>query len=154
MRPQPLIRKVRFEIRPWDDGPDPARELLPYVDEVSLVELVSGYEHAAGHDVPGQYAGLVLDRFAFGDLTAYLSGRPDSAHRAGSGTIALLGCDCGEVGCWPLNAQVVAADDVVTWRGFVQPYRPGRDYADFGPFVFRRDQYERAVREAVTASAR
>jgi hypothetical protein len=51
------------------DGPAPARELLLYVDNVSLVELVSGYEHAAGFDVPGAYAGLVLDHHKFGDLT-------------------------------------------------------------------------------------
>ncbi|MGC4748407.1 hypothetical protein ACLQ28_22540 [Micromonospora sp. DT201] len=151
MRTQPLNRKVRFEIRPWGGGPDPARELLPYVDNVSLVDLVSGYEHAAGHDVPGQYAGIVLDHFNFGDLTGYLTGRPDSAYWARKGAIALLGCDCGEVGCWPLQAQVVTTDDVVRWRGFVQPHRPKRDYGDFGPFVFRRNQYERAVLEAAAA---
>jgi hypothetical protein len=61
--------------------------------------------------------------------------------------IALLGCDCGEVGCWPLEAQVLVDDDLVIWRGFAQPYRPRRDYGSFGPFVFRRNQYDRAVRE-------
>jgi hypothetical protein len=146
---QPIIRKVRFEIRRWGDGLDPARELLPYVDNVSLVDLVSGFEHAAGHDVPGMYAGIVLDHFNFGDLTAYLTGRPESAYWAGKGVIALLGCDCGEVGCWPLEARVTTSDDSVMWRGFAQPHRPKRDYKDFGPFVFRRNQYERAVREAV-----
>lgn len=151
----PLIRKVRFDIRPWGDGPDPARELLPYVDNVSLVKLVSGFEHAAGYDVPGQYAGLVLDHFKFGDLTAYLAGEPGS-YWSGEGVIALLGCDCGEVGCWPLEARVLCDDDWVTWRGFAQPFRPKRDYGTFGPFVFRRSQYERAAREVdavVTSSA-
>ncbi|WP_328422774.1 hypothetical protein OG470_09450 [Micromonospora sp. NBC_00389] len=126
---------------------------MPYVDDVSLVDLVSGFEHAAGHDVPGAYAGLVLDHFNFGDLAAYLAGRPDSAYWARMGVINLLGCDCGEVGCWPLDAQVVTADDSVTWRGFAQPHRPKRDYGSFGPFVFRRNQYERAVREAVAATS-
>ncbi|HEX5596933.1 MAG TPA: hypothetical protein VFX61_13090 [Micromonosporaceae bacterium] len=153
MRNQPLIRKVRFEIRPWGDGPDPARELLPYVDKVSLVDLVSGFEYAAGHDVPGTYAGVVLDHFNFGDLTTYLTGRPDSTYWSEKGVIALLGCDCGEVGCWPLEAQVITAEDSVFWRGFSQPYRPQRDYGDFGPFVFGRKQYERAVREAVAAAS-
>ncbi|MEV0427737.1 hypothetical protein [Micromonospora sp. NPDC050495] len=151
MPTQPLIRKVRFEVRPWGHGPDPARELLPYVDNVSLVDLVSGFERAAGHDVPGAYAGIVLDHFNFGDLGAYLTGRPDSAY-CGKGVIALLGCDCGEVGCWPLEAQVITTEESVIWRGFSQPYRPQRDYGDFGPFVFRRNQYERAVRAAVAAS--
>jgi hypothetical protein len=70
--PQLPIRKVRFDIRQWPDGSGPAPELLPYVDDVSLVQLVSGYERAAGFDVPGGYAGVVLDHFAFGDLAAYL----------------------------------------------------------------------------------
>lgn len=152
MSTQPLTRKVRFEIRPWGQGPDPARELLPYVDNVSLVDMVSGFEHASGHDVPGAYAGIVLDHFNFGDLTAYLTGRSDSAYRSRRGVIALLGCDCGEVGCWPLEAQVITTEDSVMWRGFSQPYRPQRDYGDFGPFVFRRNHYERAVREAMAAS--
>jgi hypothetical protein len=143
-----LIRKVRFDVRPWGDGPDPARELLPYIDSVSLVDLVCGFERAAGDDVPGAYAGIVLDHFNVGDLTAYLSGHPDSAYWAKRGVIALLGCDCGEVGCWPLEARVVVDEDLVTWRGFAQPYRPKRDYGSFGPFAFRRSQYERAVREA------
>jgi hypothetical protein len=145
----PVIRKVRFEVRPWGNGPDPSRELLPYVDDVSLVDLVSGYEHAAGYDVAGKYAGLVLDHFNFGDLSSYLTGHPDSAYWAKIGAVALLGCDCGEVGCWPLQVEVLTADDVVTWRGFTQPYRPRRDYGTFGPFVFRRTHYEHSVRKAV-----
>lgn len=94
----PPLRRVRFDIRPWGrpwgDDPDPERELLPCVNDVSLVDLISGYEHAAGFDVPGAYAGLVLDRFNVGDLTAYLLGRPDSAFWTKVGAILLLGCDC------------------------------------------------------------
>ncbi|MFG1857038.1 hypothetical protein ACGFJT_34740 [Actinomadura geliboluensis] len=153
MPTSPLIRKVRFDVRPWGDGPAPARELLPYIDNVSLVDLVSGFEHAASHDAPGAYAGIVLDHFNFGDLATYLMGQPDSAYWAKRGVIALLGCDCGEVGCWPLEARVFIDDDLVVWRGFAQPHRPGRDYGSFGPFTFRRNQYERAVREATALTA-
>ncbi|MEN3615866.1 hypothetical protein AAH979_41060 [Plantactinospora sp. ZYX-F-223] len=150
MPPLMPIRKVQFKIRPWGPGPDPGRELLPYVDDVSLVDLISGYERAAGFDVPGAYAGVVLDHFNFGDLASYLVGQPDSTYWADKGVIALLGCDCGEVGCWPLEAQVIIDADLVTWRGFVQPFRPRRDYGAFGPFTFRRNQYERAVREVAS----
>jgi hypothetical protein len=147
--PSPLpVRRVRFAVRPWGDSSDPARELLPIVDNVSLVDLVSGYEHAAGFDASGAYAGVVLDHFNFGDLNAYLIGQPDSGYWARKGVIALLGCDCGEVGCWPLESQVLIENDLVTWRGFVQPFRPERDYGSFGPFTFRRSQYEGAVRAA------
>ncbi|VTR76625.1 hypothetical protein [Cellulomonas hominis] len=57
----------------------------------------------------------------------------------------LLGCDCGEVGCWPLEADVVLTDHQVTWSGFAQPHRPAWSYAGVGPFVFDRRQYEDAV---------
>jgi hypothetical protein len=84
--PPPLVvRKVRFEVRPWGNGTPPGRELLPYVDDVSLVDLVSGYEHAARYDVAGEYAGLVLDHFNFGDLASYLTGQPDSSYWARRG---------------------------------------------------------------------
>jgi hypothetical protein len=43
---------------------------------------------------------------------------------SGFGVIALLGCDCGEVGCWPLESPVLVDDGPVTWRGFTQPFRP------------------------------
>ncbi|MEV0136117.1 hypothetical protein AB0H83_47735 [Dactylosporangium sp. NPDC050688] len=149
----PPVRKIRFDVRRWGDDPDPARELLPYIDNVSLVDLISGYEHAAGYDVPGAYAGIVLDHFNFGDLTGYLTGEPHSAYWAKRGVIALLGCDCGEVGCWPLEARVLLDDTLVTWRAFSQPFRPQRDYGTFGPFTFRRSQYERAIREAIAIAS-
>jgi hypothetical protein len=30
----------------------------------------------------------------------------------------LLGCDCGEVGCWPLEARIIADAETVIWTGF------------------------------------
>jgi len=132
------IRRVSFDVDLWDGGP--ARALTPYVDRVSLVDLVSAYERAAGYDIPCSYAGLVVDHFDYGDLTAYLTGR--------EGSVALLGCDCGDVGCWPFQARVETGKHV-TWRAFNQPHRPKRDYTCFGPFTFDRSQYDAAVRRAV-----
>lgn len=126
---------------------------MPYVDNVSLVDLVSGYEHAAGYDIPGRYAGLVLDHFNYGDLTSYLTGRPDSPYWSKLDAISLLGCDCGEVACWPLQADVSASRDLIAWRGFTQPNRPTRDYGSFGPFTFRRTQYDHAARQAAETTA-
>ncbi|MFB7718503.1 hypothetical protein [Nocardia sp. NPDC056100] len=41
------------------------------------------------------------------------------------------------------------------WNSFGPPYDTDRDYRAFGPFLFDRDQYDRAVRafsiEAATA---
>ena len=62
----------------------------------------------------------------------------------------LLGCDCGEVGCWPLEARISLTDETVMWSDFSQPHRDAWNYTDFGPFRFARDQYEAAIRDAVS----
>src|SRR5690606_20665680 len=88
------------------------------------------------------------EHFDFGDLRAYYLGagvrqRPDA------GSAWLLGCTCGEVGCWPLSARVSAGEDRVEWAGFSQPHRPDWVYEDLGVFAFERHQYERAVSTAI-----
>lgn len=135
---------MSFQVEPWDEHG--GHELVPYVDDVRLLDLVSTYERAAHFDVAGQYAGLVLDHFNYGDLGEYLTGESRGGFGGKPGTIALLGCDCGEVGCWPLLTQVVINNDLVTWRDFTQPHRPQRDYTPFGPFTFNRPQYLKAIR--------
>jgi hypothetical protein len=132
--------QIVFEIRRWDET---GRELVPLVDGVSLVDLVSEFEHAAGDQPAGGYAGLVLDHGNFGDLGNYLHGKPDSPYRRDA--VALLGCNCGDVGCWPLQAQIHADASSVTWTTFTQPHRPDRNYTPFGPFTFRRPQYDKAI---------
>ena len=61
------------------------------------------------------------------------------------GGIYVLGCDCGEAGCWPLLCRVRLAGDTVIWDQFRQPHRPTRDYTQFGPFVFDAEQYRTAA---------
>ncbi len=119
------------------------------VDGVALADLAERFESARDYNPAGGYGGLIPAYFNFGDLTAYFMGRADRQFPAPRRAY-LLGCgDCGEVGCWPLEAAVVVTDDAVTWAGFRQPHRPDRDYTGFGPFVFDRRQYEQAVRAAV-----
>lgn len=133
------LNLIRFEVRLWAGGPD--RELLPFVDDLSLADLVAQYEQAAAHDTAGGYAGLVLENLDYSDLTGYLTGM--------SNPVAVLGHNCGEVDCWSLQAEIQAGDDLVVWQGFSQPHRPARDYGSFGPFQFRRGQYDHAVREVL-----
>jgi hypothetical protein len=59
--------------------------------------------------------------------------------------VYLLGCQCGEVGCWPLLARIRAEDESVVWDSFEQPNRKDRNYSGFGPFVFDAEQYREAV---------
>ena len=65
--------------------------------------------------------------------------------------VAILECECGCEGCWPLEARIVGNASTVTWSDFKQPHR-GPDHPDgewiysgFGPFIFGRSQYEKAL---------
>ncbi|MEZ0447942.1 hypothetical protein [Cellulomonas sp. ICMP 17802] len=141
-----MTSAVSFEVGDFEGRA--AVRLTPVVDGVSLVELVGAFEAAAGYEVAGGYDGLVLDQFRFGDLDSYLLGGEDWP---GRGTASLLGCDCGDVGCWPLDARVTVAGGRVVWDEFRQPHRPQRDYAGFGPFVFEEAAYRAAIDAAAAA---
>lgn len=123
-------------------------QVVPFVDGVSLLERVGDHEREQGHDLAGKYAGLAPAHFQFGDLSAYYLGLEDDQWPE-SGRVAFLGCECGEVGCWPLEASVVVTDQAVAWFNFGQPFRPDWDYSGFGPFVFERGQYDPAVVDAI-----
>jgi hypothetical protein len=128
-----------------------AKSLIPYIDGTPLIELVAVYEVDRGYEPAGGYGGLIPAHFNFGELTLYYEARaarqwprPERAW--------LLGCDCGDVGCWPLTARVTVTAERVTWSNFEQEHRPSRDYTGFGPFVFDHAQYANAVTEAAEAS--
>ena len=61
------------------------------------------------------------------------------------GKIAVLGCGCGDVGCWPLRVRIKLRDDVVIWDGFEQPHLPAWRYDELRPFVFDRQRYVAAL---------
>jgi hypothetical protein len=63
----------------------------------------------------------------------------------------LLGCDCGEVGCWPFTARITVKPTEVTWSNFSQDHRSERGYEGFGRFTFDQHQYASAVADAVEA---
>lgn len=121
---------------------------MPYVDGVPLIDLVETHEENAQFDVVGGYGGIEPRNFDFGDLRRYYLGEQTDQWPA-PGKVWLLGCECGEAGCWPLEATINATPDVVTWSGFRQPHRPDRDYTGVGPFRFSAEQYAAEVDAAV-----
>ena len=147
MRTRPLD-VVGFDLTPWGHG---LHHLTPAVNGVSLVELVSAYEVERDYEPANGYDGIVWGLIKLYDLSGYLLGRQGYPR---SGLVQLLSCECGEWGCWPLQARLVTNDGLVTWDTFVQPHRPGRDYSGFGPLVFDVDQYGAAVADIVAALTR
>lgn len=144
----------------WEGEEDTA---LVLVNGTPLVELVRRWEDVAAQatgerSLAGSYAGLPA-RFAEEIQTAWLGGS--------GGRVTLLGCECGEPGCWPLLARVEVDGEEVRWLDFQQPHRAQKEadplnsqrpptpfwsYAGFGPFVFERAAYTRAVRSLGRAS--
>lgn len=91
-------------------------------------------------ELAGSYTGIPAYEWA------YLPDEDDE------GRVAVLGCTCGVVACWPLLVRITWKAGTVVWSDFQQPNR-GWSYERLGPFTFAREQYETAV-AAVTAAHR
>ncbi|MEV7931143.1 hypothetical protein [Kitasatospora sp. NPDC088779] len=118
-------------------------EVVPYIDGTPLTDLIDQFETDAEMQPSGDaYGGLIPQFFQFGSMEDHFHGRSNGA--TGPKT-PVLGCECGEWGCWPLMASITVTPDHVTWDSFEQPHRKTRDYSGFGPFQFDRLQYADAV---------
>jgi hypothetical protein len=138
-----MFNLLYFEVSPLDD---PTRQVVPVIDAVSLSDRVTAFETARGYTDPaGGYGGIVPIFMNYGPLDAYFLGRGIFPCRQDDGTQYLLGCQCGEVGCWPFMGRIVATEETYRWECFGNPCRSARDYGDFGPFLFERQAYEAAV---------
>ena len=121
----------------------------PIINGIQLREIARAVElpfaQAEGSpDLAGSYKGLNDVRHAG------FPWAPD--HFLVDGRVILLGCTCGDVGCWPLSAQVEISDSTVVWRDFGMPFRSW-DHSSIGPFVFDKARYVEALERAVRGEA-
>jgi hypothetical protein len=120
--------------------------VVPAIDGIALTQLISTFEREHGFQPENGYGGLVPQHYNYGPLDRYFMGDFDAgSHWKNLGGVWLLGCECGEVGCWPLQCRLRSDGPMITWDSFRQPHRPERDYSQFGPFIFAQDQYKAAV---------
>ena len=140
-----MVSRLAFQKKVIENG---AVSLVPEVDGIALTDIVARFETGFDDSPVGGYGGIVPQHFRFGDLSRCYLGLEDKQWPA-PGQAWLLGCECGEVGCWPLSARIAVTDATVVWSGFSRPHRPHRDYTSLGPFEFDRAQYDAAVRVAV-----
>ena len=140
--------KISFLVERSGDHQPSVYAVVPTIDGTALTDLVAEFESNRHLEPAGGYGGIVPQLYNYGPLARYLMGEfgLDSSW-AGMGGIYVLGCDCGEVGCWPLVCRVKIEDQSVVWDEFKQPHRPERDYSEFGPFVFDLFQYRSAIKE-------
>jgi hypothetical protein len=141
------ICTLSFAIEPLSDD-DPVPSIVPIVNGVRLTALVEQFERECHYEPLGGYAGIVPTHFDFGPLDQYFLAT--TADPLFANKHWLLGCECGEVGCWPLEARIVTNEREVIWERFKQPFRPERDYSFFGPFRFDNVQYRQSVIEVAS----
>ena len=133
---------LSFAVQPFEG----TFSVTPMVNASLLSQLASVFEVEHHFEPAGGYGGLIPSWFNYGDLHSYfLGGSQPESYFGKMGSIYILGCECGEVGCWPLVCRVHKSTDEVIWDSFQQPHRPERDYSKFGPFLFERQQYHDAL---------
>ncbi len=141
--------RISFTVQPFEG----ATAVIPVVDGTPLSEMISAFEREQHFEPAGGYGGLIPEWFKYGALDRYFLGEFEKdSYFARLGRVYVLGCQCGEVGCWPLLARISVGDASVTWDSFQQPHHKERDYSGFGPIVFDTQQYREAV--AALRSAR
>ena len=127
-----------------DELPDTV-EVVPVVDATRLTDLIHNFERETRMERRAvSYGGLIPAFFKFGPARVHFTASQGAFVRP-PGKVPLLGCSCGEWGCWPLLARVTTTAVEVRWSDFEQPFRRDRDYSAFGPFVFDRQDYDRAL---------
>jgi hypothetical protein len=130
-----LVQRVEHEVA-----------IIPILNAAPLTDMILSFERENRYEPAGGYGGLIPQHFKCGPLDRYFLGDfEENSYFGDLGRIYLLGCNCGEVGCWPLAARVIPGAGSVVWDSFQQPHRPERDYSHFGPFVFNARQYRQAV---------
>jgi hypothetical protein len=133
--------EIRFDYQ--QHGDRDVLEIIPRIDGAPLTDLIDRFETDAGMQPAGNaYGGLIPRFFRFGPMEDHFHGRSTSA--MGPKT-PVLGCECGEWGCWPLMSRITVTAELVTWDSFEQPHRKARDYTAFGPFRFDRHLYDDAL---------
>lgn len=114
-----------------------------------LVEIAAAFEAEQGWDPAGGYDWLATDGLR--PARSRLLAKVADDWRGDGRTVVLVCGVCGEEGCWPLLARIVADDDQFVWRDFFQPHRSERDYAGLR-FSFDRGAYESEIDRAFTGS--
>lgn len=123
-------------------------EVIISINETSLIDLARTAEQPWADregkpDLAGSYTGL--GPWAIGGSSTHFLDNPHAVWFDDGDTV-LLGCDCGEWGCWPLVAHIDVTHTHVAWSRFRQGHREW-DLSALGPFVFARTEYEEALRK-------
>lgn len=117
-----------------------------YINGVNLIDTLTVFEtkmveQTNDSAMPGHYMGLDPQEL-YQNLMNPEKYSWDDKHRS-----LVLGCVCGDEGCWPMHVDVRKKRDHIIWTDFENRFRNGEfdivwDYSEIGPFVFDRKAYE------------
>jgi len=119
-----------------------------FVNGRNLIDILKEVEmpfarQEGSPDIAGGYAGLRPEEIFF--PSRRLLDEPETC--SSDEKVAVLGCECGEIDCWPFLVRITARDDVVIWSDFEQPHRSGHfvgrpwSYEQLQSFLFDRARY-------------
>jgi hypothetical protein len=149
---------IEVDPLPWRFGSTAAGEALPAgggaytrlsVNDEPLVQMVRRWElQLVGPAGETHLAGAYRPLWGYGFERGLFFGRPASENLDYGDRVALMGCVCGDVGCWPFLASIEVTEDEIAWTAFRQPHRRRWNYARLPRLLFERSQYEFAVDNA------
>ncbi len=122
--------------------------------QLEFDERLAAGEDAEGFRIqPGRYMYPTIGELmrtgelSFGKAQRYFVLEPDDDD---FGATVLLGCDCGEPGCWMLLIDKQAGNDTITWSHFRQFHRPDWNYL-LGPYRFDSGIYTQEIQRILDA---
>lgn len=148
-----MTNVVEFTQERIATGSGELRDLVNiYIDGRALTDIMREFESEMakreGHpDLAGGYSPFINSQAAGNH---YLGRHSEKWGESNSKT-ALLECECGCPGCWPLLCRIEIGEDEVKWKEFEQPHRgPDSgasfwDYSSFDGFTFSKEQYLAAL---------
>jgi hypothetical protein len=153
--------EIAFVVSQEPNGASPARVSI-LINGRNLAELARVVElpfakAQSASSIAGAYDGL--EASAVLPPSEHFLGRPSSRLYAYGERTQVLGCECGEPGCWPLVCRICVCPESVMWHDFRQPHRGANSragewhYDGLGPFEFLRSPYEAALAHAAAQAA-
>jgi hypothetical protein len=141
--------RIDFELAHAESNPA-AKTFLIIVNGERLESLARVVEmpfaEADGHpNLAGDYAPLTLFDIR-SDVNHFLT-KPVATWFE-DGDAVLMGCPCGEWGCWPLTVKIEVNEATIVWSEFRNGHRDW-DLSGLGPFTFDRVDYEVALHALV-----
>jgi hypothetical protein len=114
-----------------------------------FIDMVREIERPYASKLAGAYQGIFP--WSNFDPVRYFLAEQD-VFLDSNGKLAVLGCTCGEVECWPMMTKISVNQETVSWTNFEQPHRGPRapkghwKYSHLGPFIFDRQEYTIALK--------